>query len=101
MADVTGPISTLPSDLRPRRDFEEGLSGRVYEVCSACVKRENERLAEELDYYDDFIEDDCWNCGGDGYVSSCFEEFACVDPDSGCDECTRTCDVCKGKGALR
>ena len=39
-------------------------------------------------------EDDCWNCGGEGFVSDCFEEFACVDPDSGCDLCTQRCDVC-------
>lgn len=36
------------TDLRPRRDFEEGSSGRVYDVCGACVKRENDRLQAEL-----------------------------------------------------
>jgi hypothetical protein len=40
-------------DLRPRRDYEEGMSGRVYQVCGACVSRENKRLADELDRYDD------------------------------------------------
>lgn len=46
------------TDLRHRRDFEEGTSGPVYEVCGACVKRENERLnaeraeQEDLDDYD-------------------------------------------------
>lgn len=56
-----------------------------------------------MNHADDFEPGDpveCWNCGGEGYVSSCFEEFACVDPESGCDDCTRRCDVCKGKGAL-
>lgn len=37
------------TDLRPRRDFEEGMYGRLYDVCGACVKRENDRLQEELD----------------------------------------------------
>jgi hypothetical protein len=45
--------------------------------------------------YDDSLDDDCWNCGGEGFVSSCFEEWACVDPESGCDLCTRRCDVCR------
>lgn len=46
---------THQSDLRPRRDFEEGSSGPVYDVCGGCVRRENERLAQELeDSYDDW-----------------------------------------------
>jgi hypothetical protein len=47
-----------------------------------------------LDDYDDDYEDECWNCGGDGYVSSCHTEYECVDPEYGCDQCTRRCDVC-------
>lgn len=35
-------------DLRPHRDFEEGSSGPVYDVCLACRKREVERLEDEL-----------------------------------------------------
>jgi len=48
------------TDLRPRRDFEEGSCGPVYQVCGACVRRENERLEEELAYddYDDYSLDD-------------------------------------------
>lgn len=43
----------------------------------------------------DFDEpDDCPNCGGEGYVSSCFEEYACLDPEEGCDLCMRRCDWC-------
>jgi hypothetical protein len=38
------------TDLRNRRDYEEGMSGRVYRVCGACVKRENDRLREEDEY---------------------------------------------------
>ncbi|MEL6236966.1 MAG: hypothetical protein AAFO57_00365 [Pseudomonadota bacterium] len=43
---------TNATDLRPRRDFEEGMSGPVYQVCGACVRRENERLAKELGWDD-------------------------------------------------
>lgn len=50
---------------------------------------------ETPDYDDDFDNEDCWNCGGEGFVSSCFEEFACIDPESGCDLCTWRCDVCR------
>lgn len=39
-------------DLRPRRDFEEGMSGRVYDVCGACVKREHDQLEAERREYD-------------------------------------------------
>ena len=38
--------------LRDRRDYEEGMSGRVYLVCDACVKREYDRLREEEEYYE-------------------------------------------------
>lgn len=37
------------TDLRPRRDFEEGSCGPVYQVCGACVRRENESLRAELE----------------------------------------------------
>lgn len=38
-------------DLRDSRDFEEGLYGRVYRVCGACIKRQNDELRAEDDYY--------------------------------------------------
>ena len=44
------------NDLRNRRDFEEGTCGRIYQVCGACVRKENEEAEEELrarGYYDD------------------------------------------------
>jgi hypothetical protein len=37
------------TDLRPRRDYEEGSSGRVYDVCGACVRRQNEEATRELE----------------------------------------------------
>lgn len=45
------------TDLRNRRDWEEGSSGPVYRVCGACVKRDNDALNDELsgidyDYWD-------------------------------------------------
>lgn len=46
------------------------------------------------DEFDDFDDHDCWNCSGEGFVYDCFEEYACIDPESGCDMCGRRCDVC-------
>lgn len=43
----------------------------------------------------DFDDDGCPNCGGEGVIYSCFEEFACVDPEGGCDLCERRCDWCR------
>jgi hypothetical protein len=45
-------------DLRDRRDYEEGSCGRVYRVCGACVKRDNEYWAAEAAAYDDDRYDD-------------------------------------------
>ena len=45
--------------LKPIRDFDEGLSGPVYEVCCDCRRRQNESLREELsECNDDFPEFD-------------------------------------------
>lgn len=41
-------------DLRDRRDDEEGSYGRVYSVCGACVKRQEDRWQRELDSYGDY-----------------------------------------------
>lgn len=41
---------------------------------------------------------DCWQCGGEGETADCWEEFACIDPESGCADCRRRCDICHGKG---
>ena len=41
------------TDLRDRRDYEEGMSGRVYQVCGACVKKDNDRIEEEMREADD------------------------------------------------
>lgn len=50
---------------------------------------------------DDIYEEpraECWNCGGEGHIADCDEEWACLDPGSGCEFCTRRCDICEGKG---
>jgi hypothetical protein len=69
----------MSKGVRSRRDFEEGMSGRLYDVCPACIDKENKLLAEELAEndryrgdYDDLIDDDDdygpqeWN-EGDGH----------------------------------
>ena len=32
----------------PRRDFEEGSSGRLYDVCNKCIDKENDQIRREL-----------------------------------------------------
>lgn len=39
--------------------------------------------------------DACWNCGGEGVVYDCLSDYACIDPEGGCDLCERRCDVCR------
>ncbi len=33
--------------LRPHRDYEEGMAGRVYDVCDACIVKEHKQLVAE------------------------------------------------------
>lgn len=35
--------------LKPRRDYDEGLAGRVYYVCAECIRKDNERAREEYE----------------------------------------------------
>lgn len=37
--------------LRPRRDYDEGTHGPVYHVCQPCIKKDEDRITEEM--YDD------------------------------------------------
>lgn len=48
---------------------------------------------DDIDFYDD--DSVCWNCAGEGVVANCFEEWACFNPEDGCEECIRRCDVCR------
>lgn len=43
---------------------------------------------------------ECWQCGGEGIVYDCFEEFACLDPEGGCELCGHRCDICGGDGVI-
>lgn len=48
------------TDLRNKRDFEEGFYGRVYRICGICSKKYDDAIAEESrfdDYYDDGYDD--------------------------------------------
>jgi hypothetical protein len=49
----------------------------------------------DLEFDPDWYDDACWNCGGDGVVYMCISEYACIDPEGGCDLCERRCDVCR------
>lgn len=42
---------------------------------------------------------DCPNCGGEGFVAHCWEEWACIDPEGGCDDCLQPCDWCSPPAA--
>ena len=58
---------------------------------------------EDIDH-DMAMDEDCWNCGGEGYIYVCEDEISCVDPEYGCDLCQRRCDICnpgRTKGAGR
>lgn len=46
------------AELKPRRDFEEGSTGRVYDVCQNCIDKQNKMIDEELGHSEDFIEGD-------------------------------------------
>lgn len=48
------------TDLRPARDYDEGMAGRIYEVCGACIKRRNDEAREEMSRYedDDYIDEE-------------------------------------------
>lgn len=50
----------------------------------------------EVEFFD-FDDDngDCPNCGGEGVIYMCVSEYACIDPEGGCDLCERRCDWCK------
>jgi len=53
---------------------------------------EGARTPEDFDMGPD---DNCPNCGGEGVIYMCVSEYACVDPESGCDLCERRCDWCQ------
>lgn len=55
----------MKTNVRSHRDMDEGMAGPLYDVCSDCRSKENERLLRELEEsrsrygdYDDLIDDD-------------------------------------------
>jgi hypothetical protein len=44
---------SMVTDLRPARDYDEGMTGRLYDVCGACIKKRNDEASEELSRYGD------------------------------------------------
>lgn len=56
------------TDLRDARDYDEGMSGRIYRVCGPCIKRVNDAAEEELSRYEDEDNDDSFYQNSfDGY----------------------------------
>lgn len=51
-------------------------------------------LVDQVDHELNPSGEECWNCGGDGYIADCHEEWACIDPESGCEDCMRRCPEC-------
>jgi len=39
--------------LTEARDYDEGMHGRVYDVCGPCLDKRDREIREELDRYDD------------------------------------------------
>lgn len=53
-------------------------------------------MSDPFDYdVDDEDYDECPNCMGFGVIYCCFSEYACIDPENGCDLCERPCDWCQ------
>jgi hypothetical protein len=42
------------TDLRDARDYDEGMSGRLYRVCGSCVKQRNDEAWAELEEHNDW-----------------------------------------------
>jgi hypothetical protein len=61
--------------------------------CSApppAAANSNDEAPFELD---DFLDDECPNCGGEGVVYDCIDG-QCLDAESGCELCSSKCDWC-------
>jgi hypothetical protein len=48
----------------------------------------------DLDPYWGYEDEDCWNCGGEGYVYGCSWDWQCDTWDGDSCLCSRRCDVC-------
>lgn len=66
---------TMQRHCSSMRDYDEGMGGPVYNVCPACRKRVNDRIAEELERYDgEFDFDDAYYGDEDDYAGDPFVE---------------------------
>lgn len=45
-------------------------------------------------FAEDYDEEDCWNCGGEGYVYGCSWDWQCDTWDGDSCLCTRPCHIC-------
>lgn len=54
--DVCDWCKASAADLESRRDYDEGMNGPVYLVCSSCVRRDNDAIRAEIAecYEDDY-----------------------------------------------
>jgi len=50
-------------------------------------------ICDEIDQRMNPDDEECPECGGEGYTFDCFDG-CCVDADSGCDDCGRRCIAC-------
>lgn len=64
-------------------------------VCCLSMTTNNTQADAREDYDDDWDNETCWQCDGEGFVYDCFEEYACIDPEGGCDLCMSRCDICR------
>jgi hypothetical protein len=56
-----------------------------------------EAKMDEPDDHNEYDNDGCWNCGGEGRVNDCIDG-CCVDQDDiYCPYCSKRCDVCNPK----
>lgn len=53
-------------------------------------------MSAEHDPYWDYDEAECWNCGGEGFVTGCSWDWQCdtYDTGEGTCLCTRHCHIC-------
>ena len=60
------------------------------------AKRENhilDRIYDEVHHELNPSDDDCPECGGEGYIANCIDGL-CFDAESGCEDCMRRCVEC-------
>ena len=69
-------------------------SGDEHPLGNPTSQRKSCDMIDDHDY-DDQLDGDCPNCMGEGYYYDCFEEWACIDPEGGCDLCRHRCDWCQ------